>query len=43
MLVSLRLPPKVAKNIKLQGIRRSLWAIEGFPSILPIVSRPQNE
>jgi hypothetical protein len=38
-----RLPPKIAKNIKLQGIRWSLWAIEGFPTILPIVAHPQTE
>jgi hypothetical protein len=36
MLVSPCLPPKVAKNIKLQGIRWSLRAIEGLLTILPL-------
>jgi hypothetical protein len=43
MLVNPRLPPKIAKNIKLQGIQRSLRAIEGFPTILPLVAHPQTE
>jgi hypothetical protein len=38
-----RLPPKVAKNKKLQGIRWSLWAIEGFPTNSPFVSYPQTK
>jgi hypothetical protein len=37
------LPPKIVKNIKLQGIRWSLRDIEGFPTILPIVACPQTE
>jgi hypothetical protein len=43
MLVSPCLPPKVAKNIKLHGIRWSLRAMEGFLTILPLVAHPQTE
>jgi len=43
MLVIPHLPPKVAKNIKLQGIQWSLWAIEGFLTILSLVACPQTE
>jgi hypothetical protein len=43
MLVSSHLPPKVAKKIKLQGIRWSLQAIDGFLTILPFLYHPQTE
>ena len=37
------LPPKVAKNKKLEGIQQSLWDIEGFPTNSPVVAHPQTE
>jgi hypothetical protein len=43
MLKNPRLPPKVAKNKKLQGIWWSLRAIEGFQTILSIVAHPKTE
>jgi hypothetical protein len=41
-IYSLHLPPKGAKNKKLEGIRESFQAIGGFTNILPIVSHPQT-
>jgi hypothetical protein len=38
-----RLPPKVAKNKKLQGIQWSLRAIGGFPTNSPAIAHPQTK
>jgi hypothetical protein len=43
ILNNLCLPPKDAKNKKIQGIMRSLRAIEGFPTNSPVVAHPQTE
>jgi hypothetical protein len=43
MLFSSHLLPKIAKNIKLCRFWWSLWAMEGFLTILPLVSLPQTE